>query len=144
MNLIQLKPKISLKALLKPKISLKLTLPNLQIIGNVSTAEYVATEDITAFDLVTVNGAKADSNNLTHRNKVLGMSTTTTLTGFTGNCVTYGEVINPAWTWVIGDILYLNGLVLSTTPPIIGFSQEIAKALTPTIILIDLNEAILI
>lgn len=144
MNLIQLKPKITLKAQLKPKISLKLTLPKVEIVSNVSNAEYVATADILAFQLVTVNGEVADSNNLAHRNKVLGMSTTNTLNGFTGNAVTYGEVTNPAWTWNVGDIIFLDGTNLLTNPPNTGWVQEIGKATQPDTILIDLNEGILL
>lgn len=142
-NLIKLKPKIKVVASLKPKLKLLIRLPNTTIgSGNMPNVEFVASENILKYDLVTVDGFVADSNNLTHANKVLGMAVADTNTGFTGEAITYGEVVNPAWTWVIGDILFLNGTSLSTTPPSVGFSQEIAKALTPTSILIDLNEAI--
>jgi len=106
--------------------------------------DVVATENITQYKAVTSNGKLADSVNLTHRGKVVGISLQTVLSGISFRVVTEGEIINNTWTWVAGDIIYLNGINLSTIAPSSGFIQKIGKAKNNTTIIVQLGESILL
>lgn len=104
------------------------------------TADILANVDIPAFSLVTENGQIADSTNLFHFGHVVGISTILVLTGFTNTVITQGEVSNPAWSWVNNDKLFLNGISLSTVPPVTGFNQFIALAKNNNTIFVRLQQ----
>lgn len=111
--------------------------------GSDTTIEVVAQENILAFQPVTANGYVADSNTDAHRNKVIGLAKANINTGFSGNVETDAEVTNPAWTWNVGDIIFINGAgVLSTTAPDAGWCQIIGIAVASDSISLEIQEAI--
>lgn len=108
----------------------------------VQEVEYIAHEDIATFDMVTADGYKADSSNLSHASKVLGISKTTTANGFTGTATVDGKVVNGAWSWTIGAQIFLNGTSISEIPPITGFVLRVAKATKADTIVIDIDQSV--
>lgn len=105
-------------------------------------AEFIATESISIYDVVTADGKVASSNNLSHRAKVIGIAKSAVSIGFTGDAQIGGTIINPAWSFSAGQKLFLNGSTISSTPPSTGFIQCVGKALGTTKILIDIDEPI--
>lgn len=99
----------------------------------------VATVNIPAFAAVISTGKPADSSNMGHFGKVIGMAPAAIANGFSGSIVESGDVTNPAWTWTTGDLIFLNGTSLSTTPPSVGFAQYIAIAKGPTVVVVELG-----
>jgi predicted RecA/RadA family phage recombinase len=113
-------------------------------VGGVSAVDLLAAADLSAFTVVIANGNIADSNNMAHCGHVIGIALSNIAAGFIGVVATSGEVTNPAWTWLRGDVLYLNGTALSTTPPSSGFLQQIAIAQATTKVIVDMGPAILL
>jgi hypothetical protein len=105
---------------------------------------FEAKEPIQKFDCVTIDGFKASSSNTANREKVIGLSLENTNAGFAGKVLENGTISNPLWNWNTGDVLFLNGTILSKIAPSIGFRQIIAKAVNTTTILIHLSETILL
>src|SRR5947208_8144271 len=81
--------------------------------GSGAAITVVASADIPAFSVITINGQRADSSNLAHITKVMGITKAAVLTGFPVEVATEGEIENVSWTWNVGDVLYLNGTALS-------------------------------
>ena len=106
--------------------------------------DFIATAAVPVFVLVTSTGVPADSTDVTHRNKVIGISTTAVSSGFAGKAVGFGQIKNPAWSWTIGDKLFLNGTTISTTAPSTGFSQMIGIANKSDTIDVDIHASILL
>lgn len=106
--------------------------------------DVVAAEDLAAYEFVTAVGAKADSSNSAHFNKVVGMTTAAVLTGFVASLSTDGEVTNPAWTWSANASLFLNGTSISQTPPSSGFIQVVGVAVNATTMIIQIKLPLLI
>lgn len=117
---------------------------NLYNVIGTSAVEYIATDNISAYDVVTSDGQKADSSDITHRNKIIGIAKTGTLIGFSGFAQGTGEITNPAWTWVVGDRIYLNGTSLSTIAPLTGFIQQVGTAVASNKINIEVASSILL
>lgn len=105
---------------------------------------FIAQEAITAYKVVTANGFQANSLNLLHRGKIIGIAISSVANGFGGTTVAIGEITNPAWVWVIGDIIYLNGTSLSTTPPSTGFIQPIGVVTASNRIDVQLKQSVLL
>lgn len=105
--------------------------------------EFNATEFIPAFSVVTSNGRVADSDDLTHFNRVIGMTIEEVPNGFVGWATVDGEVTNPVWDWAPQSKLFLNGSVLSVASPLIGFSQMVAIARNADTIIMKLGPPIL-
>lgn len=106
--------------------------------------EITVTADIPAFVAVTITGARADSANLGHFGKVVGVAANDILGGFSGKIELSGFIENPAWTWTPGSEVYLNGTGLSHTAPSTGFVQQIGIAKSATVLFVDIKEPILI
>lgn len=106
---------------------------------------FIATENISAFNVVTASGQVADSSIVSHRGKVIGLSIEPVLIGHAGEAVNEGEVENTAWSFTTGSPLYLdlNG-GLTAIAPSSGFSQQIAVATASNKIDIDLKPSILL
>lgn len=98
-----------------------------------------------AFDVVTVDGKIADSSLVTHAGRVAGISMAAPAAGFPVDVIFYGDVENPAWSFTEGDILFLdvNGK-LTATAPASGFSQVIGTAKSPTKVVVNIEEPILL
>jgi hypothetical protein len=106
--------------------------------------EFNAIELIPAFSLATAEGEVADSTDLAHFNKVIGMVIEDVPNGFVGNATVDSEVTNPAWAWSPGSKLFLNGIAISLTPPITGFSQMVAVARNSQTIIMRMEPPILL
>ena len=106
--------------------------------------EVVAAAHLPAFTMVTATGERADSGNPAHYGKVVGITQVEVLSGFIATLVTDTEVTNPSWSWSPGDVLFLNGTSISTTPPASGFIQIIGVARTATTIIVQLQPPILL
>lgn len=106
--------------------------------------EFIANENITIYKPVTFMGTIINTNNISHANKFFGISTTNTLTGFTGNLISEGEITNPSWNLTQGDNIFLNGSDFSNIAPVIGFTQLIGQAKNQTTIVLNKNQALII
>jgi hypothetical protein len=104
-------------------------------------AEIQAAVDIPALSLITANGQIADSNNIAHFNRVVGIVMAAVLTGFIAEAVVEGE---PSWSWAPNSKLFLNGTTLSATPPSSGFSQLVGIARNVQTVFIRLQVPILL
>jgi predicted RecA/RadA family phage recombinase len=110
--------------------------------GGISTL--VASQFLAAFTVVTSTGERADSSNLAHFGKVIGVTLADIASGFSGNIADGGEVQNLSWTWPSGNVIFLNGVGLTTTPPIIGFSQKIGLVKNSSTIWLELETPVLL
>lgn len=106
--------------------------------------EFDATELIPAFSLVTSSGKVADSTDLTHFNRVIGMTVEEVQNGFIGQATVDGEVTNPAWVWAPQSKLFLDGSTLSVVPSATGFSQMVAIARNADTIIMKLEPPVLL
>lgn len=96
------------------------------------------------FCVVTVDGKVADSNVVSHIGRVAGIALTAPAAGFPVDCIFHGDIENPAWSFNEGDSIFLNGTSLSATPPAVGFSQAIGSAKSPTKVVVNIEEPILL
>lgn len=113
--------------------------------GHQLVSEIVFNEDISAYSVVSNTGHPANSSDpSSFLNKIAGISLSSIFSGFSGDVVTYGEVENLSWAWTQGDTLFLNGTSLSPIFPSTGFICQIAKVLTSTKILVDIQQGILL
>lgn len=97
-----------------------------------------------AFCVVTVDGKVADSAVLSHIGRVAGIALTAPAAGFPVDCIFHGDIENPLWSFAEGDSIFLNGASLSATPPASGFSQAIGSAKSPTKVVVNIEEPILL
>ena len=102
------------------------------------------TENIAIGDVINGDGSKANSSIVGKRDLIIGVAAANIASGSTGQIILIGDLVNPLWAWTSGSILYLNGTVLSTTPPTTGFIQKVAIAKSSTIITVQLNNSILL
>lgn len=112
--------------------------------GGQETIDVVAAEDLPAFVMVTVNGNIADSSNITHYGKVVGMTIASVVAGSIAGLIDDEEVTNLAWSWVAGQKLFLNGTTLSVTSPSSGFCQMVAVARNNNTIIMRIEVPILL
>lgn len=115
--------------------------------GGSATIDVLANEDIGAYLPVIATGYVANSTVLGHRMKVIGVSTTDTLSGFNIPVQTIGQLSNPVWNWTIGDRIYINQNALSKVSPTSDNSiwlMQIGVAIKPDTIIIDLKSSILL
>lgn len=108
------------------------------------TIEIVSTEPVSAFAVVTSSGRNADSSSLASVGRVAGINLSAVGAGETMNVTNVGEVTNLGWAWTAGDVVFLNGTVLSTTVPGTGFIQRIGTARNSTTLIVELGEPILL
>ena len=86
----------------------------------------------------------ADSSNITHLGLVLGITTSAVLAGEEVAISTVGEVIEPSWSFALGNVYVgLNGN-LTQIVPLSGFIQIIGVAISPTVLLVAPKIAITI
>ncbi len=109
-----------------------------------SNVNIAATENIPAFVAVTTSGKIANSSNLAHLGKVVGISVAAIASGFSGAVQLIGELTNPAWAWTSGDSIFVNGAGLSASAPATGWIKKLGTAKTPTTVIIELEESILL
>ena len=80
----------------------------------------------------------ADSSNLAHLGKVIGMTNAATSAGNSVKIWPAGKITEPSFNFALGPVyLSTNGL-LTQTPPTTGFIQQIGVALSQTTILVQI------
>lgn len=102
----------------------------------------VAREPILKYSVVTISGYKADSSNLEHLNKIVGVAIEDIEKDKSGKVLVSGKVVNTAWDFQPNALLYLNGSEISIIPPIDGFLCQIGKAITTNTILVKIETCI--
>ncbi len=108
-----------------------------------SVVDFVATTTVQAYKPVTGDGQQGDSTMAGHRGKIIGLAWENVASGFPGKAITSGQITNPAWSWVSGDRIFLNGTSLDRTPPTTGdFLQQIGVAINNTTIEINIKHAV--
>lgn len=112
--------------------------------GGESFVDVLASEDLPAFVAATSDGQRANSGNILQWGKVVGVTQEAVSSGFIAHLVDDDELTNPLWSWSPGQLIFLNGNVLSGTAPSSGWSQQIAIARNNQIIIVKLGEPILI
>jgi hypothetical protein len=104
---------------------------------------YTAGENLSAYTVCVQADDKvyaADSSDITHAQKVVGLATTSAITDADISVQSIGIITNIGWSWTPGDkIYYTDAGTVSTTLPIAGFVQQIGVASSATTITIDLG-----
>ena len=115
-----------------------------------ATYSVVTTSSIGGHRVVVLNGADlayASNTDLTHANKILGVTLNAGNSGDTISIVNNGEVIEPTWNWTSNLPIFLgtNGLLTQTPPanPAV-FSQIIGFPTNATTMFVHLREPLLI
>ena len=87
----------------------------------------------------------ADATDLTHINRILGLTLGAVIQGDAVTILTGGDVIEPSWSWTLGLPVYLgsNGL-LTQTRPIIGFNLIVGFPLSATEMFFQKREPIIL
>lgn len=98
-----------------------------------------ATTAIPIYGVVTSRGALASSNNPADATKIIGVTEGAMQPNYYYDVTIVGLLFDPNWTWVPGGELYLNGTVLSQTPPGVGFTKQLGWALTAQSLLINVT-----
>ena len=82
----------------------------------------------------------ADQSNLTHFNRVLGITTGAAVQNDPASVRVGGIMTEPSWTWDLDKFIYLgvNGL-LTQTPPGTGFLLEMGWPINPTSMMVDIK-----
>jgi hypothetical protein len=111
---------------------------------NILQVETILSENINAYSLVTIDGYKANSNNLSHADKILGIMEQTNTTGNYEMVTTMGEVTNTSWSFPILSKVFLNGTNLSTVPPTTGFVKCIGTTKDSNTIVLDQETSIIL
>jgi len=99
-------------------------------------------EAVPAFVMVTSTGFRADSTNQAHRGKVVGMTTAAVGIGEVATLSDDDEVTNVGWSWSPGQNVFLNGNIVSASPPSTGFSQKVGMARNANILVLQIGPAI--
>lgn len=87
----------------------------------------------------------ANSSNVTHAGRIVGIASATTAESDTVRVQKAGSIICPVWNLTPGNIYYLGaGGDIASTPPTTGFVQKIGVAETSTKLVIQIEPAILL
>lgn len=97
----------------------------------------LAADDIPRWACVTASGELANSGNPAHEDHIIGVTEGKMAATDWGDVTVLGTIYNQDWAWTAGSIIYLNGTVLSETPPGGGFTQQIGWALTGQMIFVN-------
>lgn len=114
-----------------------------------SAISYTANGTVNGHRVVKLSGGSlvtlADSVSTNDAQHILGISNNTALDGETVTITTFGELVEPTWTWTANQIIYCgtNG-TLTTTPPTSGVCIIVATALSATIIFVKIQTPIII
>jgi hypothetical protein len=117
--------------------------------GTATTYPYPCAEPISAHRVVRLNQAGqleyASCDNLSHKNSILGISVTAGNVSEITNVARVDTLIEPTWSWVPNEPLYLgiNGFI-TQTPPTSLFLLSVGVALSPTKIFINIGIPIIL
>lgn len=120
-----------------------------QGVGSISSdtvLKITAGVDLTANRVVVqINGvvSLASATNLDHINRVVGITKSATAVGTDATVQFRSYMDEPTWNWDLDKLIFLgqNGM-LTQSIPVIGFSQQLATVISPTRILINIQEPI--
>lgn len=107
---------------------------------NINSFPFISTEDIPKFSLICATGDLANTNELIDYDRILGIALDDTPLGSEGRYVNIGEITNPSWNFLPGDVIYLNGKNLSKVPADSGFIYRVGLMRTPTIMVLCLQD----
>jgi len=86
----------------------------------------------------------ADSSNQSHVDLVLGVTNNAAIATDSVNITTNGELVEPSWSWALGNVYVGVGGILTQTAPTIGFIQVIGVATASDTLLVAPKVSILI
>lgn len=116
--------------------------------GGASTLTLTAPGAIGGHRAVVPNGdgtlAYADSQNPAHFGKVVGFTLNAGSVGDPVSVAVSGEVTEPSWAWVPGEVYLGSNGLLTQTAPTTGFVQVMGIATTPTRMVVGLRAPILL
>jgi hypothetical protein len=102
---------------------------------------------VLAIDPATGGWVYADCTNPDHADAVLGVSLAAISPGAQGDAVNQGEIVEPSWSWTIGQTLWVgtNGMLSRYVdlPANRLFDREIASAKAPTKLVVDDEPALM-
>lgn len=104
-------------------------------IGNSVEQTYLAGENIGGHRAVIIQNDTvyyASSDDLTHRNRPMGISKNSASTGFNVTVVTFGEFLESSWNWTLGYPVFvgIDGVLVQTLDASSLFACVIALPLT--------------
>jgi len=114
-----------------------------------SIVSYTAGENLGGHKLVILNSMEkalyASGNNISHVNKIIGVTTGAAAVNTQAEIQTYGQLYEPSWNWDVSKPLFagING-VLTQSLPASGFIQQVATVISPVKIFINIQPAIII
>lgn len=84
----------------------------------------------------------ASSSDVTHMDRVIGISVTSALTGEPVTVQTFGELYEAGWSWDDSKPLWLSiDGELTQTAPVTGFNCVVGSAIDATRIFININDS---
>lgn len=111
------------------------------------TISKLASQNLSGHRVVYQDGAATvnyvDNQNLAHSQLVLGITKNAVNSGASVDVQFSGEMTEPSWNWVIGELVFCgaNG-VLTQTPNTSGFLQRVGIAIAPTVLKVEIEEPI--
>lgn len=85
--------------------------------GSSLLIDYITSVNVNKFDPITADGKICDSNNIAHREKMIGLATETIASAHGSKVWGNGQIQNSVWSWTVGAIIFLVGTSLSMSPP---------------------------
>lgn len=112
------------------------------------TMQLTAAESIIIFKIVGTNSSGqallASSDNTAFANGIAGIAVTSASAGEIVNIKPEGPLTDLGWDWIPGRSIYCGlGGDMTQTPPTTGFLQQVARAVSPTKIVVDIDPAII-
>jgi hypothetical protein len=110
----------------------------------VPEAVVLAATEIAPYLPVLGDGNIADSANIAHINKLVGIARNFMSNNQAGDVQYAGEMINPDWAFVIGDRIYVKGSDISNVVPSLptdAWIQQVGVAIRPDTVMLDIKEA---
>ena len=86
----------------------------------------------------------ADSSDLTHLGKVIGITNATTLQGSLVKIWPAGKITDLSFNFTLGPVYLTTNGFMTQTPPTTGFIQQIGVALSQTTILVQILSPIVV
>lgn len=106
----------------------------------------VAGEDISALRVIKLENNLAYVASSTvpgDSDKIIGVATVGALLGQPLTVRTHGPLSDAIWSWTEGALFIDEAGDISITPPASGFIQKIGKVVSPTKIIVDVNQPIM-